>query len=182
MFRVCKLFITTLNKTFLQKSSSKNYTSLHSFIWIHESRYISNLYYFFKMTCMLVTQSCPTLWPQGLPGSSLHGILQERILEWVAIPFSRGSSQLRDQTSVSHIAGRFFTTWATKEARMMPISLRNCSNFWLSIGCPWLAFPYLKACISLPSKRPLDDWELTYLYRDHPHDQYLLAKTCDSPD
>ena len=43
------------------------------------------------------------------PGSSGHGILQARILEWVAIPFSRGSSQPRDQTSVSHIAGRFFT-------------------------------------------------------------------------
>ena len=44
------------------------------------------------------------------PGSSVHGILQARILEWVAIPFSRGSSLLRDQTWVSFIAGRFFTT------------------------------------------------------------------------
>ena len=43
------------------------------------------------------------------PGSSVHGILQARILEWVAIPFSRGSSQPRDRTPVSYIAGRFFT-------------------------------------------------------------------------
>jgi len=43
------------------------------------------------------------------PGFSVHGILQARILEWVAIPFSRGSSQPRDQTQVSHIAGGFFT-------------------------------------------------------------------------
>ena len=43
------------------------------------------------------------------PGSSVHGILQARILEWVAIPFSRGSSQPRDLTLVSYIAGRFFT-------------------------------------------------------------------------
>ena len=43
------------------------------------------------------------------PGSSVHGILQARILEWVAIPFSRGSSQPRDRTLVSYIAGRFFT-------------------------------------------------------------------------
>ena len=43
------------------------------------------------------------------PGSSVHGILQARILEWVAIPFSRGSSQPRDRTQVSHIAGGFFT-------------------------------------------------------------------------
>jgi len=45
----------------------------------------------------------------SLPGSSVHRILQTGILEWVAMPFSRGSSQPRDQTWVSHIAGRFFT-------------------------------------------------------------------------
>ena len=44
------------------------------------------------------------------PGSSVHGIFQIRILEWVAFPFSRGFSQPRDQTQVSHIAGRFFTS------------------------------------------------------------------------
>ena len=52
-----------------------------------------------------------------LLGSSVHGILQIRILEWVAMPFSRGSSQPRDQTQVSCIAGRFFTIWATREAQ-----------------------------------------------------------------
>ena len=46
----------------------------------------------------------------------VHGILQARILEWVAIPFSRGSSQPRDRTQVSCIAGGFFTSWATREA------------------------------------------------------------------
>ena len=46
-----------------------------------------------------------------------HGILQAGILEWVAIPFSRGSSEPRDLTQVSHIAGRFFTSWATREAQ-----------------------------------------------------------------
>ena len=50
------------------------------------------------------------------PGSSVHGILQARILEWVAIPFSRGSSWPRDWTWVPCIAGRFFTIWATREA------------------------------------------------------------------
>ena len=45
-----------------------------------------------------------------------HGILQARILEWVAFPFSRESAQPRDQTQVSHIAGQFFTSWATREA------------------------------------------------------------------
>ena len=48
------------------------------------------------------------------PGSSVLGILQARILEWTAIPFSRGSSQPKDWTQVSFIAGGFFTVWATK--------------------------------------------------------------------
>ena len=47
---------------------------------------------------------------------TVHGILQARILEWVANPFSRGSSQPRDWTQVSHIAGGFFTSWTTREA------------------------------------------------------------------
>ena len=50
---------------------------------------------------------------------TVHGILQARILEWAAFPFSRGSSQPRDQTQVSHIVGGFFTNWATREALMV---------------------------------------------------------------
>ena len=60
---------------------------------------------------VLVAQSCPTLcnpMDGSPPGSSVHGILQARILKWIAIPFSRRSSQPRDQTRVSCIAGRFF--------------------------------------------------------------------------
>ena len=59
-----------------------------------------------------------SLWSYGLypPGSSVHEILQARILEWVAIPFSRGSYWPRDRTCISCIAGRFFTIWATREA------------------------------------------------------------------
>ena len=59
-----------------------------------------------------VAQLCPTLCDPmdcSLPGSSVHGILQARILEWFAISSSRGSSRPRDQTQVSHIAGRHFT-------------------------------------------------------------------------
>ena len=62
-----------------------------------------------------VTQSCPTLCdPMDciLPGSSVHAILQARIVEWVSIPFSRGSFWPRDWTRVSCTAGRFFTVWA----------------------------------------------------------------------
>ena len=74
-----------------------------------------------------VAQSCPTLCDPidcSPPGSSLHGILQARILEWVAISFSRGSSQPRDRTQVSHIAGRLFNLWATREAQQFSLAAK----------------------------------------------------------
>ena len=68
-----------------------------------------------KTVKMKVAQSCQNLCnPMDY---AVYGILQARILEWVAIPFCRGSSQPRDQTQVSHIAGRFFTSRATREAQ-----------------------------------------------------------------
>ena len=66
-------------------------------------------------TIVKVIQLCPTLCdPMDY---AVHEILQARILDWVAFPFSRGSSQPRDGTQVSCIAGRFFTSWATREAQ-----------------------------------------------------------------
>ena len=65
-----------------------------------------------------VARSCPTLCDPtdcSLPGSSIHGIFQARVLEWVSISFSRGSSWPRGWTQVSHIVGRCFTIWATRE-------------------------------------------------------------------
>ena len=65
---------------------------------------------------VLVAQSCLTLCDPiyySQPGSSVHGIFYARILEWIAIPFSKGSSQLRDRTRVSCIVGRYFTVLAT---------------------------------------------------------------------
>ena len=62
--------------------------------------------------CVLVAQSCPILCdPRDCspPGSSVHGVLQARILEWVDTLFSRGPSQPRDQTHISYITGSFFT-------------------------------------------------------------------------
>ena len=75
----------------------------------------------FKMK-VLVTQSCPTLCDPmdcNPPGSSVHGILQARIFEWVAITFSRGSTWSKVWTWVSHITDRFCTVWVTK---LSPIS------------------------------------------------------------
>ena len=73
-----------------------------------------------------VAQSCPTLCDPvdcDLLGFSVHGILEARILEWIAISFPRGSSQPRDQTQVSRIGGRRFNLWATRET-----SIRVFSN------------------------------------------------------
>ena len=80
----------------------------HSYVWV------------------LVAQSCLTLYDSMVyspPDSSVHGILQARILEWVAIPFSRGSYWPRNQTQVSRIAGGFFTIWATRKPLERPCSL-----------------------------------------------------------
>ena len=70
--------------------------------------------------CCLLAQSCRTLYdPMNYnpPGSSVHGIPQARILEWVAVSLSRGSSLPRDQTRVSYIGRRILYLWATREAR-----------------------------------------------------------------
>ena len=83
-----------------------------------------------------VPQSCLTLCNPmdcNLPGSSVHGILQARILESVAISFSRGSSQAMDRTQVSCIAGRLFTVWATREA----IERIGCGKILWKSG-PWV--------------------------------------------
>ena len=67
-----------------------------------------------KMTSILLNP-----WTVSPLGSSVYGILQPRILEWIAILFSRGSSQSRYWTGVSHVAGRFFTIWVTREVRTL---------------------------------------------------------------
>ena len=81
---------------------------------------------------MLVAQLCPTLCDPtncSPPGSSVHGIIQAKILEWIAIPFSKGSYQPRDRAWVSCIAGRFFTIWATGKIHM-PYSLLNALHIF----------------------------------------------------
>ena len=87
-----------------------------------------------------VTQSCPTLCDPmdcSPPGSSLHGIFQAIVLEWIAISFSRGSSWPRDRTLVSCIAGWCFTGWATRESPKEQWKWKwKWSRFWL-FATPW---------------------------------------------
>ena len=85
-------------------------------------------------------------------GFSVHGILQARILEWVAIPFSSGSSPHRDRTWVSSFAGRFFPVWAIGEARHSvgtgkPCGVKVCLTQGASPGA-------LEPCLPCPQPRP----------------------------
>ena len=91
---------------------------------IHSSRFSNNIVslscespwrYSLGFLKVKVAQSCPTLCDHM--DHTVHGILQARILEWVAFLFSRASSQPTDWTEVSHIAGGVFTSWATREAQ-----------------------------------------------------------------
>ena len=106
VFLLCtmKLLVSSFHN--LGKERSKNLQSL----WLKDT--------FFSVQVSEVAQSCPTLCdPMDciLPGSSIDGIFQAKILEWVAISFSRRSSWPRDWTQVSHIVGRRSPVWGTRE-------------------------------------------------------------------
>ena len=91
------------------------------------------LYHVMSSSCLVMSNS---LWPMVC-----HGILQARILDWIASAFSRGSSQSRNQTWVSHIACRFFSTWANREA---PTLYYFCITTWmLNFYIFFLYFPFL---------------------------------------
>ena len=113
----------------------------------------------------------------------MYGVLQARILEWVAVPFSGGSSQPRDGTQVSRIAGGFFTSWATREAQYLVFNPRiamqgvldkhrqnewsdvpgsllcsvHCSEHGHAVSCPQVgisSFPCVFLFISLTYQKP----------------------------
>ena len=80
----------------------------------------------------------------SLPGSSIHGIFQSRVLEWIAISFSRGSIRPRDWTQGSRIAGRLFTLWATREAQPFCICGNNASDLLMcTIQSDWSTEPFI---------------------------------------
>ena len=129
-----------------------------------------------------VAQSCLTLCDSmyySLPGSSVHGIFQARVLEWGAISFCRVSSRSRDQTKVSHIAGRCFTIWATRESWPMvqPNFLTSTalasrffttstiweaqikSNIYLNVWFIWQAFKETPSQVVLVGKNLLANAE-----------------------
>ena len=95
----------------------------------------------------------------SLPGSSLHGILQARVLEWVANSFSRGYSRPRDRTRVSCIPGRHFNLWATREAH---IKLR--ASFIHSTNIHWT-----------PAMHKALSWHLRYTEQNDQNSGPLLS-------
>ena len=111
----CPQFLSVSSYWCLKSVSRQTYRFWHQ-VWV-----------WMVSSVVLVAQSYPTLCNPmdcSLPGSSVHGILQARILEWIAIPLSRGSSQPRDWTCVSYIAG---TIWATGKS--------------VNAGETWFIFP-----------------------------------------
>ena len=113
----------------------------------------------------------------SLPGSSVHGIFQARVLEWVALAFSRGSSQPRDRTQVSRIAGRCFTIWATRKA-----------SFWALIKMvleeviekTWLLadFPAYSEQLVAPHPSPSHPWNVHSAR--HYHESHLQGHDLES--
>ena len=107
-----------------------------------------------------VAQSCPSLRNPtdcSPPGSSVHGIFQVRTLEWLAIPFSRGSSQPRGRTRVSCTVGRFFTVRATREALSCDSSVAQ--------SCPTLCDPMDGSTPGLPVHHQLPEFTQTHVHR-----------------
>ena len=108
-------------------------------------------------------QSCLTLCDPmdcSPPGSSLHGILQARVLEWIAVSFSRGSSQPRDRTRVSLITGRRFNLWATREAQWLP-NVGLLGN-WTSLPLQCVLLALWKRLGTQPFSFYCADLDLTY--------------------
>ena len=99
----------------------------------------------FCFCCCLVIKSCPTLWHRTAcspPGSFVQGISQARILEWVGVSFSRGSSRRRGQTCIFCFGRWILYHWTAREAAFLPLSSLRC----LGSGSPWFLLRCLGHC------------------------------------
>ena len=107
-----------LKNRWIYQKKNKQYPGHSEWFYSPESVVIHKNHHIICYVCVCVWKLLSLCDPMDWSplGSSLHGILQARTLEWGSIPFSRGSSQPKNRTQASHIAGRFFTIWATREA------------------------------------------------------------------
>ena len=119
-----------------------------------------------------VTQSCPTLCDPvdcSLQGASLHGILRARVLEWVAISFSRGSSRPRDQTRVSRIAGArdyciFLSTWKLISCHQVR-TVHYIQFSTVAQSCSTLCVPMNPSTPGLPVYHQLPEFTQTHVHQ-----------------
>ena len=138
---------------------------------------------------VLVPQLCLTLYPMDCspPGSSVHGILQARILEWVSISFSRASSWSRNQTQVSHSPARFFTIWTTRKAldHVYKICIEFVTVlllFYVLVLWPWGMFPVDLSsltrdwtCIPCIGRHSLNHWTTKKAPFSFIHDTFVVT-------
>ena len=136
------------NIVYKEKAVFERTPTLEVLLWVryYQTALHATNRWFHEKVKVKVTQSCLTLCdPMSPPVSSVHGILQARLLEWVTISYSRTSSPPRDQIQVSCIAGRFCTIWDSRERKsqlmwqtlLLPI-LRNRHTLIFSFQ-PWLS-------------------------------------------
>ena len=135
-FVILEIAIKYLNCTESAKEITSALLQLPSLLWflslkyfyLHGNKFFKVKLVFCVCVCVCeVAQLCLTLCDPmvySLPGSSVHGILQARVLDWVAISFSRGSSRPMDQAQVSCLASRRFTVWATREGPLFYTVIR----------------------------------------------------------
>ena len=136
--------MTSLRNLNLKKNvydSSESYESIHSYMYnrIRHKRLFSLYKLKLYIKVSEVAHLCPILCNPmdcSLPGSSFHGIFQARILEWVAISFSR-SSQPRDWTWISCIVDRHFTIWATREVKPFVNSRIHLNDLCKMVHVNW---------------------------------------------
>ena len=122
-----------------------------------------------------MAQSCLTLCDPvdcSLSGSTIYGIFQARVLECIAISFSRGSSRPRNRTRVSHIAGRHFTVWATRDDLKWYLKIIKALEIqWGSVqfssvtqSCPTLCDPMNRSTPGLPVHHHLPEFTQTHVH------------------
>ena len=104
-----------------------------------------------KVKSLSCVRSFATPMNCSLPGFSIHGIFQARVLEWLATSFSRGSSRPRDWTQASHIVGRHFTIWSTREVpeepgRVQSMGLQRVGHDWATSLMPMRRYYWGKVC------------------------------------
>ena len=136
------IIFTSISTYFIASHMWQHHNFLHEWLYMPVSSVLAHS----LKQVVLVSQLCPTLcYPMDCssPGSCVYGFLQARILEWVAFPFSNGSSWPRDRSWVSCIAGRFFTIWAGTQFHFFGFFANNHqNNLPKTQALPYHLWPY----------------------------------------